>query len=544
MADDAGQPHRLRLTSIRGYMPNTVQLSGHQVRQLWSDRFAEMGPAHPYWLYTHIPFCPQICSFCQCSTSLRKSDKQVETYLQWLAGEIDFLCGSAASGLVKFQYIGGGTPNLLSDRQLEWLLGKLNQCFRFAGGARRTFEFLPSSLRPETLPLARAHGFNRLSCGVQSWSGDTLKAVNRSQAGLDDLGRTIETAYALGYDEFNLDLIHGIGNESRDQFLAGLLEVLALRPTTLTIHHVIPTATNPVFASVAEELAAYGAFENLERSLGEAVARRFPHMQWVLRPNSWILVDRAFLQRDDFSPWYYSDNERIHIDMLSFGRFAHSNILGRVSYENLSFAERYEPSETSYRAFRKAPVIDAALDVITDLVGDRHSDLEPIHRRYGDAGLRPLQPILEGLQADGLLVRKHGAWEPVSTDGVFIDPFWPIMEAAVREIGGPWKLPSSKDTDSGIRIGVGDQSLVVFVEKLVPDKRYFTQIGRLGIYYRQPDQTQRLDREDWVGVLMEEFLAEVRQLLEAEPNVSVKQVTAKLRRRFQADSLSDAAVEI
>ena len=69
----------------------------------------------------------------------------------------------------------------------------------------------------------------------------------------------------------------------------------------------------------------------------------------MLRPNSWVVVDRRFRQGPKFSYWYYSDNERLHIDMLSVGRFAHSNILGQVFYENLSYAERYDPDEAATR---------------------------------------------------------------------------------------------------------------------------------------------------------------------------------------------------
>ena len=96
---DGGLPHGIRLTSIRGFMSDTVRLTGHQVREIWQKRFQEKGPAHRYWLYTHIPFCPQICTFCQCSTSLRKSDRQVADYLHWLEGEIDFLKDTSESGL-------------------------------------------------------------------------------------------------------------------------------------------------------------------------------------------------------------------------------------------------------------------------------------------------------------------------------------------------------------------------------------------------------------------------------------------------------------
>ena len=526
-----GVGQRLRLTSLRGFMPNTERLTGEQVRALWQQRFAEQGPGHRFWLYTHVPFCPQICRFCQCSTSLRKSDAQVARYLEWLEGELDWMAESSRSGAVRFQYVGGGTPNILSEPQLARLLGTLNDHFAFAPDARRTFEFLPSALRPDTLPLVRTFGFNRLSCGVQSWSRETLRAVGRAEGGMDELGRTIADALALGYDEINLDLIHGIGAETTGTFLDGLLRVLALGPTTVTIHHVIPTPTNPVFATVDEELAAHARFERLEELLGAAVAREFPDVEWVLRPNSWILVDRRFRRSDDFSYWYYSDNERIHIDMLSVGRFAHSNVLGRISYENLSQAERYDPAEASYNAFRKTPAIDAALDLITDLVGDRGSDLAPIAARYGADAVDLLRPALAALAGAGVVRERDGRWEPVHTDGVFVDPVWPVLEAAMQHMDARWRLPLGRDLERGIRVGRGDRSLLVFVEKVLPDKRYFATLGTIGIYYRTLDQRQRADQGDWAGALMEAFVGEVRDLRDAAPTLSAKDIIARLKSR-------------
>jgi coproporphyrinogen III oxidase-like Fe-S oxidoreductase len=510
-------------------MPDTVRLSGREVKEIWRRRFLHKAPEHRFWLYTHIPFCPQICSFCQCSTSLRKSDEQVAAYLRWLEGEIDFFAEAREDGLVKFQYVGGGTPNLLTEPQLERLLGKLNRQFRFDPTSRRTFEFLPSALRPDTLSLVRSLGFNRLSCGVQSWSRETLKAVNRSQVGLEELGRTIQDAYDLGYDEFNVDLIHGIGNEAADRFCSGLLEVLSLRPTTVTIHHIIPTPTNPVFSTVEEELGAYVTFEGLETTFGEAVARRFPHVEWLLRPNSWILADRQFRRGTDFSSWYYSDNERIHIDMLGLGRFAHSNILGEISYENLSLADLYDPDEASYRAFRKSPSIDAALDLITDLVGDGKSDLAPIARRYGAVALGPLLPVLERLRSEGHLLGTDDGWQTVRRNGVFIDPFWPFLDAALPKPAGPGAIPMSKDTERGIRIGTGEQCLLVFIEKIDPQKSYFSVIGNFGIYYRDPDQSGPANRDHWVEELMRDFVSQLERLLEEVPKISLKQATARLK---------------
>lgn len=212
---------------------------------------------------------------------------------------------------------------------------------------------------------------------------------------------TLKAAYALGFDEVNVDLIFGIVGEPLGGFLEGLLEVLALNPTTVTVHNIIPTATNPVFASVEEELVAYARFEALSQTMADAVARRFPDIEWVQQPNCWVAVDRRFRHGSKFSPWYYSDNERLHIDMLSVGRFAHSNIRGQVFYENLSHLERYDPDEASYAAFLKTPRIDAALDAITDLVGYRSCDPAQIGERYGHRNVEVLERVLERLENEG-----------------------------------------------------------------------------------------------------------------------------------------------
>jgi hypothetical protein len=253
-------------------------------------------------------------------------------------------------------------------------------------------------------------------------------------------------------------------------------------------------------------------------------------VQWVLRPNSWILVDRTFWASPDFSLWYFSDNERIHIDMLSFGRFAHSNILGQIVYENLAQAERYDPGQATYHAFRKTPAVDAALDLVTDLVGDRRSDLAPIRERYGADGLGPLEPVLARLEADGRIVRRDGGWETIATDGVFIDPFWPLLEAAMRDVADGWTMPLGKQVENAIPIGGGDRSLLVFIEKARPDRRYFTQMGQLGIYYRFPTQEQPADQAGWVDELMRGLLDDLQRLVERAPDISPRAAIAQLRR--------------
>jgi hypothetical protein len=246
-----------------------------------------------------------------------------------------------------------------------------------------------------------------------------------------------------------------------------------------------------------------------------------------------VLVDRRFRQGSKFSNWYFSDNERLHIDMLSVGRFAHSNILGRVFYENLSYAERYDPDEAAYSAFLKTPVIDAALDAITDLVGDRSSDLVPIEARYGRRSVEMLELALERLEREGLVRRRDQRWEPVHTDGVFIDPFLPLLETALEGVPAPWSAPGAREVERGIAVSQGARSLLVFIERIHPEGRYFARMGKLGIYYRDTSEAPVRDDDGLAEQLMRTVVEDVRQLVEQTPNVGPKEATARLQARYR-----------
>jgi len=219
--------------------------------------------------------------------------------------------------------------------------------------------------------------------------------------------------------------------------------------------------------------------------------------------------------------------------MLSVGRFAHSNILGQVFYENLSYAERYDPDEASYAAFLKTPVIDAAMDAITDLVGDRSCDLAPIAARYGRSSVEVVERVLERLERERLVRCRDHRWEPVHTDGVFIDPFLPLLETALEGVPPPWSAPGTREAERGIAVSRGARSLLVFIERIRPEQRYFTQIGKLGIYYRDTSAAPVRDEDGLAEQLMDAVVEDVRRLVEQTPNIGPKEATARLRARYR-----------
>ena len=514
---------RLRLTSLRGFRPALAPLTGRDVATMWKRRFQEGPEGHPFWLYVHIPFCPQICSFCQCKTGRLFAAAQLDEYLDWLEAEVGLLLPDALRGRVRFSYIGGGTPNIFDDAQLERLLTLLGRSFRYEDEARRCFEFLPSALRPGTLAQVRRHGFNRLSCGVQSQNEDVLVRIQRSSGNLDRMASIVAEAFALGFDELNLDLVWGLDDEASGAFVDSLTRTLALGATTVTVHKLIPTHSNPFLRTEEDEIAHDNRFRALRARVGDAVERVAPGYVWVLRPNSWVLAKREFVASPRFSLWYYSDNERIHLDMLGLGRHASSRLMGQCVYDNVSRSTRYDPDEPSYATFQADPSSDAALDLVTDLIADGASELDALDARYGAPWVAALDEPLRRLQADGVVRVDGRVVRYLLGEQVFVDQFQPLLDVA----RGP-AVGEPAGEEGGVLVRRGADSLRVVVERSKRTRRYYATVGPMGVFYQpapgRPDPPQYV-----VEAIMASVVGELERALAARPGDDAAAVMRRLR---------------
>ena len=140
--------------------------------------------------------------------------------------------------------------------------------------------------------------------------------------------------------------------------------------------------------------------------------------------------------------------------------------------------------------------------------------------------------MLDRLQKEGRVAERDGRWEPLETDGVFIDPVLPLLDGALQGGTAPWVAPTSRDIERGISISNGERSLLVFIERLDPRRRYFTALGKLGIYYRDAGARGAADETGWTETVMRRFVQAARELVEHAPNITAKEATAHLRTRF------------
>lgn len=124
-------------------------------------------------LYLHIPYCQRKCGYCDFFSQVPGSVAELDEYVQLLQRELSLLRQQSPRPPLETVFIGGGTPSLLSARQIGELLLQLESCFGFRPDCEISLEANPGSLTAEKLAGYRNAGINRLSLGVQSLCDDS-----------------------------------------------------------------------------------------------------------------------------------------------------------------------------------------------------------------------------------------------------------------------------------------------------------------------------------------------------------------------------------
>lgn len=184
-------------------------------------------------IYLHIPFCRSRCSYCDFATDVYKSPETVERYVRALTAEISRF--SQETKAVETIYFGGGTPSLLSLRQLENILNAIYKKFAVNSEIELTMEMNPATVSLETLREYRNLGVNRASFGAQTFDDTELKRLGRKHTAAD-VRETIELLRSSGFDNVSFDLIAGLPRQTLRDWEHNLTEALKLRPEHLSLY--------------------------------------------------------------------------------------------------------------------------------------------------------------------------------------------------------------------------------------------------------------------------------------------------------------------
>ncbi|WP_241802544.1 radical SAM family heme chaperone HemW, partial [Pseudomonas corrugata] len=169
----------------------------------------------PLALYIHIPWCVRKCPYCDFNSHTASPQLPEEEYVDALLADLDQDLHGVHGRKLSSIFFGGGTPSLFSAQALGRLLKGVEARIAFADDIEITLEANPGTFEQEKFVAYRALGINRLSIGIQSFQQAKLEALGRIHNG-DEAVRAAGMARQAGFDNFNLDLMHGLPDQSLD----------------------------------------------------------------------------------------------------------------------------------------------------------------------------------------------------------------------------------------------------------------------------------------------------------------------------------------
>ena len=190
-----------------------------------------------YSLYVGIPFCPSVCSYCSFSSGpISQWKKHVESYMDALCKELEFIGKVSVNKKLNTIYIGGGTPTSISAEQLDRLLTCIDENFSRKHLLEYTVEAgRPDSITQEKLEVIWKHNVTRISINPQTMQQKTLDLVGRKHT-VEDVKNIYQMAREIGFDNINMDLIAGLPEETPEDMQDTLSQIAELRPDSLTVH--------------------------------------------------------------------------------------------------------------------------------------------------------------------------------------------------------------------------------------------------------------------------------------------------------------------
>ncbi len=268
----------------------------------------------PLSLYIHVPWCIRKCPYCDFNSHALQGDLPESAYLDALLEDLDQDLPLVSEREISTVFIGGGTPSLMSGAFYQALFGRLSEKLALARDAEITLEANPGTLEAGRFEAFRKAGINRLSIGVQSFDPDHLTVLGRIHDS-DSAHRAIETARQAGFDNFNIDLMHGLPGQTPEQAVRDLEAALAYEPPHLSWYQ-LTLEPNTEFYSRPPTLPDDDRLWDIYQQ-GARFLRAHGYRDYEV--SAWCRNDRA--SRHNLNYWTFGD-------YLALGAGAH----GKVSF--------------------------------------------------------------------------------------------------------------------------------------------------------------------------------------------------------------------
>ncbi|MEA1887338.1 MAG: radical SAM family heme chaperone HemW [Bacteroidota bacterium] len=199
-------------------------------------------------LYIHIPLCKKKCHYCDFYKTV--DTDMAERFLAALGKEILLQRDYLDQDSVETIYLGGGTPSVLSAKQVESILGQLHEVFDVSSNAEITIEANPDDINKTYVRDLKKTGINRISVGIQSWDDRVLQFLNRRHTS-EEAEKALSSILNSGIENISADLIYGIPGMTIKQWTESLRKTLNFDIKHLSAYH-LTIEPHTVFGKMKE----------------------------------------------------------------------------------------------------------------------------------------------------------------------------------------------------------------------------------------------------------------------------------------------------
>ena len=200
-------------------------------------------------IYIHIPFCKKLCHYCDFYHVIAQDENS--SYINAIKKEAEIRQAYLAGDKIKTIYIGGGTPSVLSVKELENILDYIGRIFVIEPENEITIELNPDDTTENYLNDLIKININRISLGVQSWRDEDLKLMNRRHT-VKDAQVAIENSIKAGFENISVDLIYGIPGMGIDNWTSNLDKTMSFDIKHLSAYH-LTVEPGTVFGKMKEK---------------------------------------------------------------------------------------------------------------------------------------------------------------------------------------------------------------------------------------------------------------------------------------------------
>ncbi|WP_025819870.1 radical SAM family heme chaperone HemW [Shewanella marina] len=187
----------------------------------------------PLSLYIHIPWCVQKCPYCDFNSHGQQGELPKQQYIDDLLRDLTQDMGYVQNRKLHSIFIGGGTPSLMDACHIKQLLEGCNALIEFEDDIEITMEANPGTLEHDDLTAYKQAGITRLSIGVQSFAERKLNLLGRIH-NQNEAVVAAQNAVKAGFNSFNLDLMHGLPEQSLADAMADIDKAASLMPPHLS----------------------------------------------------------------------------------------------------------------------------------------------------------------------------------------------------------------------------------------------------------------------------------------------------------------------